>query len=1354
MLKNANCQAFSASVLSKNKKITAKLFLPHLFRFLRSSLFYLTSSIYCLNSFGQNVSVNQNTGTAHVSIPIYTISYGQISSPVSLEYNAIGIRSSEPESVLGTGWQLSAGGAVTRIVRDLPDDVGTDLLGNTRQGWFYNNIGSSINSFSVANDNNPATCTDETSDISYMNSHFSVTSDVEPDIYFVQAPGLNCQLVYDQTTFNFKVISYQDIQIRITNDVGSSGINSFTLTNDKGIVYTFDIVEKATMTTSSSNPAAISQFKRQFNLFKNGITYNQRWMLSKITDPSGNYLTFYYVNNIATRTFTNPTSLINGGANNTSTRTVVYNSLLTYKPQVLAQITSYNKLGGAAIEALYLNYVPTTNQSGVLLSSISMHYGARVISFIYNKVIGGTRDYLAYFGESQCAANGLNYNSNIYRFDYFGVDYITNGLPRIPDISLDGTAQDYWGYPNAGVDPGAPRIYVYPDNASFPNLERYRLTPITNYTGTVYMLNGEIKTVDPTFITTGTLSKITYPYGGNTIFTYEPNDYYDKSAAIFSPTAATFQGGGLRIKQIQNYDGLNSANNIIKNYSYIDPVTGYTSGKPIVLPVPAFSQVYTGTATGLDYWNYSTVRLSFSSSNQNETVIYSNVTEQQTGAGKMVYQFTTPATFWDASAGTDWTPTVVNVGRSISGGVCPALGILKNTTYTYPFPPNINYDFERGLPTTVTTYNDAGALVSKSTFTYTRSFLSPYVITGLKMDSNASTNTYSKYQIFTSTSNLITSETKIINDFGNTTNDPNKQTTSTTTYSYLSAAHKQPTKIETTNKDGSINRTYLKYAKDYSWPVGSTDPLKYLTDLNVNTISEKYYSVVRSSTEKYFAAELTKYGSFPSGVASPSQIYLPAQLLKFISSGGDPNFTPSQVNSGIFQYYSGYFVADNYTDYNSSGTLLTADDNHKTVMTSISDDNFPSTFGKVLNASYKEVAYSNFDGSENKFGFTQTGGTINSTNYRTGYNSLTLPVGALLQTTKNLKLNSRNYVFSGWINAATAGTLTISLYNSSGSLFGTKTISFQVSNPGWLYYEQKINTNGLTSSFNLKVQTSTTINIDDVLFYPEDAEVTTYAYTKYSLLRTAETNTNGVSKYYGYDPFYRLQYVYDQDKNIIQKKTYTSANSIAMGLVSASFTTSPSTGINTNTNITFTGLVGSGACTPGTSYAWDFGDGTVINSSLTAINPTHTYATAGNYSVTLTISNSIFGTKTYTQVITVLFVAYYCQSGVWAYASGQTYTMTCGGYLHDAFNSYFQVSGFTGLPTGHTVSYQWQIAYTATGTNCQSTSWTNVGTNYVQYIKPFSPATFCPYQIRCLITDTNNGQIVTTGILAVANTIN
>ena len=59
------------------------------------------------------IPVGNYTGTANISIPLYTIECGDIKVPISLEYLGTAIRVNQEASWVGLNWMLNAGGAIT-----------------------------------------------------------------------------------------------------------------------------------------------------------------------------------------------------------------------------------------------------------------------------------------------------------------------------------------------------------------------------------------------------------------------------------------------------------------------------------------------------------------------------------------------------------------------------------------------------------------------------------------------------------------------------------------------------------------------------------------------------------------------------------------------------------------------------------------------------------------------------------------------------------------------------------------------------------------------------------------------------------------------------------------------------------------------------------------------------------------------------------------------------------------------------------------------------------------------------------------------------------------------------------------
>ena len=71
-----------------------------------------------------NIKVNKGTGTAGVSIPLYTIAAAEnVNIPIVLSYTCSGIKVQDLASWVGLGWNLSVGGKITRVIVDNDDLV-------------------------------------------------------------------------------------------------------------------------------------------------------------------------------------------------------------------------------------------------------------------------------------------------------------------------------------------------------------------------------------------------------------------------------------------------------------------------------------------------------------------------------------------------------------------------------------------------------------------------------------------------------------------------------------------------------------------------------------------------------------------------------------------------------------------------------------------------------------------------------------------------------------------------------------------------------------------------------------------------------------------------------------------------------------------------------------------------------------------------------------------------------------------------------------------------------------------------------------------------------------------------------
>ncbi len=69
-----------------------------------------------------DIPVSLYTGTPNITIPLDTIRDVSLSLPISLSYHSGGIKADEHPGWVGLGWTLMLGGAITREVRNIPDE--------------------------------------------------------------------------------------------------------------------------------------------------------------------------------------------------------------------------------------------------------------------------------------------------------------------------------------------------------------------------------------------------------------------------------------------------------------------------------------------------------------------------------------------------------------------------------------------------------------------------------------------------------------------------------------------------------------------------------------------------------------------------------------------------------------------------------------------------------------------------------------------------------------------------------------------------------------------------------------------------------------------------------------------------------------------------------------------------------------------------------------------------------------------------------------------------------------------------------------------------------------------------------
>ncbi|MES2063473.1 MAG: PKD domain-containing protein [Bacteroidota bacterium] len=1165
------------------------------------------------------VSVDPNTGLATAVIPIHTFVRGGASFPINLIYSASGIKVQQTHDNAGMGWHLSAGGRITRQIKGLPDD-NKGMPDGSYLGWLYNANGTKIDAFTIANDGNSSVCTDETADLNYINTNINYTTDTEPDMFYVNAPGLNCKFVFGKD-HQIRTIPYQDLKITYITEQSSflpeyQRIKSFTVTNDKDVVYTFDELETTTRSAQWASYAPQANpdfFKTDYSLYRSSVTYNSTWLLSSIYDSNNNGFRLNY-NDQGPATSSSPVQVSLSTPGNLNKMTYLYSNIETKNNnKVLTTVQSAKDT--SKIEFAFGSAPGTTDQ---IIYNIKV--AGKEIIFEYSRV-ESTADYKRSFLTS--VHDRVSSYPLDYKFGYIGypnLGYNSSIANNLPDTSSKQV--DYWGYytrlqTNTSL---IPALYVNQANASLPTYKiQASATAGSDYT---ISLSGANRMADANYAMTGTLNKITYPERGTTTLIYELNDYYD-------PTSATvIKGGGIRVKTLTDSDSTSLNNNLVKSYTYINPATGLSSGKPVSLPVYAFIRPYQGVAVPAALWDYSTARSERDLSTEDESILYSHVKISQAGAGSSLYEYAIPGTNWEVSTSPAWSPTI-NYSARMN---CSLSNTTRNGTSLYPFAPNPNFDFERGLLKKVTNYDSANKEVSESGYTYQRTGL-PLTITGLRIDSNLTSRVYAKYSILTSSSEQVTQETKTVFESNAAVPPavPHQQVT-TIDYVYGSANHKLLTQQSTTNSDGSVITNNIAYAKDYTIPAAATDvnllAIKNFQLLNINVPIESRSTVLRGGVTKTIRAELTKFASFPGRPTWPL-MYLPTQKMQFVSSNGITDFQSFTTTTGAFVKDARYITVENDTNYDSYGFLQTRDDGNKNIQTVLIDRLLGLPSAIVSNAVYNELAFSDFDSYPNGIGFGQPGVPYDpakySTDSHTGRLAFILNAAQTLMATLQKRPEAQNYIFSCWLKSATAGTLTLTL--TGGSTNYPYTIAYTADATKYKYYELKVPVSALSGSIQAAFKGSTQFTVDDILFYPENASVTTFTFDFATRQKTSDIDASGMTTYYSYDPYGRLNYIKDQDRQIVLTRSYVKYTPPAgppppYAVVSFSddYLTSH---LWEKRQIVFTN--GTSINNPDATdivYAWNYGDGSAIE---TGMNGAHTYATAGTYTVTLTATSATYG---------------------------------------------------------------------------------------------------------------------------------
>ncbi len=105
----------------------------------------VTPEVAGLGRFG-DLEINTSIGLLNLNIPIFTIKLKNYELPIYLSYTYSGLRVEDESSIVGLGWNLHAGGFVSREVRgSAPDEGGYYFQDEEIKRYYFGNFSNNTN---------------------------------------------------------------------------------------------------------------------------------------------------------------------------------------------------------------------------------------------------------------------------------------------------------------------------------------------------------------------------------------------------------------------------------------------------------------------------------------------------------------------------------------------------------------------------------------------------------------------------------------------------------------------------------------------------------------------------------------------------------------------------------------------------------------------------------------------------------------------------------------------------------------------------------------------------------------------------------------------------------------------------------------------------------------------------------------------------------------------------------------------------------------------------------------------------------------------------------------------------------
>lgn len=494
-----------------------------------------------LGRFG-DIPVGYYTGTANISVPLYTINVGTVSVPITLSYQSSGIKVEDEATAVGLGWSLEPGGSVIGIINgktDINDNLATMLDPGYNVLKTYVPVTGALSARSMighgaypCGDVWPGEISDTPAALYSLQAGMG-----QPDFYQFSFPGGSGKFYLNPETSEIVQMN-KTVHVKIQGGPGGS----WTMTTMNGERYFFNVKETSLMTGQYPDEA------------------NTTWKLGKIITADDQEINFEYGDGKYSSDYYSETYHTDYPFNLSGGNPIQKNSNVTsHQTKYLKKITTSKETinfiyedredigaeldndGDASNGVQSIKRVKAVeiiaNETLKKIKSFNFTYdyfisntmGDKYPSYVTGRVLGKRLKLLKLQEVGYNSAGQAVTNIPPYEFEYF------------EDQSLPGKtsfSRDYWGYYN-----GKANTKMIPDISFLYHSGYYPYTPpefwvsYSDYGGPIplypyephgyliKMVNGADRAPDQQKMKTATLKKIKYPTGGATQFDYEPHTF-------------------------------------------------------------------------------------------------------------------------------------------------------------------------------------------------------------------------------------------------------------------------------------------------------------------------------------------------------------------------------------------------------------------------------------------------------------------------------------------------------------------------------------------------------------------------------------------------------------------------------------------------------------------------------------------------------------------------------------------------------------------------------------------------------------------------------------------------------------